>query len=200
MNKILSLLALPFVFASGVAVANTGAAPFDYSGFYGGFNMGAVSTTSAVSISGATLDGMGASGFSYGADAGVGFLFEGPWYVGAEFGIGNNSAELKLSDASFSGKLTQNFSYTANARLGRTFGETLVYGKLGYAYTQMKGAEEVGFGGLRMGGGVETRLADRFTGRAEGIYTAYGAESDSAGWRYEPASVGMVFGLNYYLQ
>ncbi len=207
MKKLVPVIAVAAaVLTSGpanAALSEPAAPSFDFSGLYGGFGLGAVSTTSSLDGAGINVDGIGMSGFAYGAQAGFGFPLGGsPWIAGAELGIGSNTGEYKSSipAISWSGKVTQNYSFTADARLGRTFGETLLYGKLGYAYADFDtSVGGLGFNGLRVGGGAETRLAGSLTGRVEAIYTAYDSGT-KGGIKYEPSSVGMMFGLNYYLQ
>lgn len=134
------------------------------------------------------------SAFALGAQVGYNQQF-GAFVVGAEI------EALWLDDLDYSfgldGGVTQDWEVTAKARAGFAFDRTMVYGTLGYSWTDFDdyGVTDVDgdvLGGLQWGLGVEHAITDSISARLEYAHTYY---EDVGG--YDIESQAVKAGLNY---
>ncbi len=134
------------------------------------------------------IDGLGGSGFLYGADAGYNYQFPGTAIVvGIVGGYTQHDADFVLSVPGGALKMGPKSNWSVGGRLGFAVGDSHVYGLV--AYSELKGeasitglgtAEET-FKGAEIGGGIEHRLAGGMFLGLEYRYGKYDAKSYGGG-------------------
>lgn len=141
--------------------------------------------------------------FDVGGNARLGYLkqYSDGYVVGAEVLDGTNGSVAR----STVDKQTVGNDFAADLRGGKVVAGNLLYGKVGYALTDIQSSNFVDdshnsatFSGVRMGGGVERYLTDKIVGRGEVIYTDYQARTlDSVS--VDPSNVAVKVGVSYKL-
>lgn len=195
----LSSMACALLFTAG---ANAQSDDRSWEGFYGGIHLGGVYgdfTNSVPAFPGPTGDaGSGIGGVQLGHN----------WRSGdTVFGAEIDFSYMELRASSAGGSMEENFTGSLRFRAGQLIGETLVYGSLGVAWTQM----ESGFTGLPtstdyepgliVGGGAERWLRDGVTGRVEAFYVDVPTSTQTVtGGTIRGGSNNLVFraGLNLH--
>lgn len=139
--------------------------------------------------------------FGYAGRVGYGVQTYDGYYIGGEVTDGTNSGVTRNPSV----KDKTNNDLAVDARAGKIFSDTLVYGKVGYALTNVTesnlsdgAVNSANFNGLRFGGGVERFLADKITGRAEAVYTNYASRTVDNN-QVDPSNVAIKVGLSYKL-
>ncbi len=139
----------------------------------------------------ASLDGISGEGGLFTVEVGYDHQFSNNFVAGVQFDYTGSSvetvAELDLGVPGFTGyRLEASDSYTVAGRLGYLVTpETLVYGLAGWTWTDFEQDILVVTGtpvftndfdadGFTVGAGIETVLAENFTGKLEYRYTDYG--------------------------
>lgn len=165
----------------------------DWTGFYAGASVGAATTNDFSE---------GNTGWGGGVQGGYLHQF-GQWVVGAELQATIND-ELTYELTPEAG-LKQNWAVTAKARGGMAFGNTLVYNVVGAQVSELEGTGTATSGaqtyaGLAFGAGVEQKLTDNISVRAEYLQTRY-FEAESAvagvGRTDDLVNHAVTLGVNY---
>lgn len=147
---VLSLAMTPAAFADASA----------FEGFYGGLSVGTVSPdlTSTPSID---------SAFGYSLFAGYNHAIDSNWVIGGELSYGMSG------DHGVSGAVTEvtlDDMVTLSGRIGYTFGNTMVYGRLGYQTGDLNATTlpfALDLDGVTYGIGLEHMFTDTLSGRIE---------------------------------
>ena len=139
----------------------------------------------------ASLDGISGEGGLFTVEAGYDYQFSSNFVAGVQFDYTGSSvetvAELDFGVPGFTGyKLEASDSYTVAGRLGYLVTpETLAYGLVGWTWTDFEQdilvitgtpiiTNDFDADGFTVGAGIETVLAENFTGKLEYRYTDYG--------------------------
>lgn len=221
MRKTNNLPALIFITASALSASSAVVAN---PGFYVGAQIGYQNTSIKEVYSEEigpgvfgvdTTDGLSADGFAGGVFAGTKFNMNNGFFFGAEVNAGTGSAEheLKYSEAGLSAsmKLESKTSYGIAALAGVSLAsDTSLYGRLGYQRTKfeqklsvlgLSGSESENFGGVRIGIGMETSLAEQLALRLDWSQTYYSSKTFDVDVgetvKFEPTESLFQIGVSY---
>lgn len=132
---------------------------------------------------------------------GYGYQNTQGWFLGGELSDGTRTGVTRNIGA----KDSTGNEFAADVRAGKVISNNLLYGKVGYALTDVTEENSVDgaknsatFNGLRLGGGVERFLSDKVTGRVEVIYTDYSARTLDNN-QVDPSNVAAKVGFSYQL-
>lgn len=188
-----NLMRFGVVYHIGAEPSDKPISAFDFGGGYGGVQAGfgsLISQNSGDRKFGQTLDAQRAgSGATGGIFAGYGVEISNQYYFGGELDaeVANTDWNIKRDPTGRIYSVAKNHSLDASLLAGYVFNEnTLVYGRLGLAYTQFanKYHDEGGVNyvtpddsetGLRLGGGVAVPVADNMFFRLDYTWTLYGS-------------------------
>ncbi|HLH94415.1 MAG TPA: outer membrane protein [Xanthobacteraceae bacterium] len=200
-------------------------APWTWTGFYVGANVGAVAATRSVeddpSTMGPLLSPLGAvdhndkTGVIGGFEAGFNWQVSNV-VLGAEADISFASLDSSSTVASFVGPFTYNSSLdwlsTVRGRLGLAFDRVLIYGTGGVAFAQLNEhlfdpavssfsvSPSPNVTGWTAGGGVEYAFTDHWTAKAEYLHVGFPDRTAASGgyiFKFKDAlDIGRV-GINY---
>lgn len=139
--------------------------------------------------------------FDFGGDGRIGYNYQTSqgYVIGGEVSDGTNAGVTRNPGY----KQTVGNDFAADIRGGKVVSDTLLYGKVGYAATQvttenqLDGSSNSGaFNGVRFGLGAEHHLTEKLIGRVEGVYTNYQARTfDSV--QVDPSNVAAKIGVSY---
>ena len=137
-------------------------------------------------VTGATTGSRSANGFIYGGQLGFNYQL-GSWVLGieGEFTFGDVKDREELGGGSFA-EIKLEHIYTAAARIGYAFDRTLLYGKIGGAWTQEKynfavlggtATGSVDRSGWLLGVGLEYAFLANWTAKIEYNYMDLGSKT-----------------------
>lgn len=127
------------------------AAVVNWSGFYGGVNVGGGATANGGLLSPSGAFGGGQIGYNWQGMFGLG----GRWVIGVEADLQGSG----IDDSAFGVKSSLNWFGTVRGRIGYAFGPTLIYGTGGFAFGEVEniGVTETQTGYV-LGAGVEYKF------------------------------------------
>lgn len=139
--------------------------------------------------------------FGYNGRVGYGVQTSQNYFYGVEALDGTNSGVTR----NYGSKDSVGNNFAADLRSGKVVSNTLLYGKVGYALTQVTDknisdgvSNEASFSGVRAGAGIERFLMPRITGRAEVVYTDYQSRTLGSN-TVDPSNAKATVGLSYKL-
>ena len=181
--------------ASALALA-TSAATAAQAATETGPYVGVAATVDATNADLGVVDSLGATGVGASAFAGYTIALGNGLFVAPEANIDLNSVEAKVADGTDVLRAKARWGWGVGARVGYDLSDsTAGYLRAGYARNQIKvvtnGIADKAWGdGVRVGGGVETRLAPQLRLRAEYNYVNY-----EKGVSNNQGLVGLVYGF-----
>lgn len=162
-------------------------------GPYAGFSLGYQDIDIDYHYESLSIESAGGSGASFRAVVGYdSFNLAPPYLLGIEANFGQGGAEAKVSIGDLQIKGSAEESYGLAVRFGRYFGqeEVAAYGLLGYQRTNFEASvgsysADADFDGLRVGGGVDFRVAPQVDLRLQYSRTYYESRTFE-GEKFEP--------------
>lgn len=188
-NKSLSLLCVTILGFSSSAIAADHDLPTEHlswTGWYAGVAAGAGGAVGDLNIGGgfASLDGISAEGFLGSAFIGYDYQIKPKIVIGimADYTISNIESELSIPVlAGFNATFRGDRNWSILGRAGYLVGpDTLAYVLAGYTKQEFELNTNIGFGldfdagGLTVGSGIEHRINQNWSARAEYRYTSFG--------------------------
>lgn len=165
-----------------VAQHHTG---YDWTGGYIGLHAGY--GTAEVSAGPTVFSLVEPDGFVGGAHIGYNFMSNSSWVFGIEADISgaNLDDSTPCPNPVFTCNAEVDWIATIRGRAGLTWSRYLAYVTAGVAFSELDLSavpaaggfnESQNYTGFVIGGGIEGRLSDRWTGRVEGLYHDFGSE------------------------
>lgn len=164
-------------------------APFTWTGFYVGGNIGAGFGNSDTRYRGGSAD-IYQSGVVGGVYGGFNYQFHPNVVIGAEadFTFTDLDGDGAIPGAGARVKQQANWLSTVRARAGYAYDRFLAYGTGGVAFADLEtsapgGSESNTRTGWTVGGGLEAAITDNIVGRVEYQYVDFGSDSSRIGGR-----------------
>jgi outer membrane immunogenic protein len=163
-----------FIAASALALATSAQAATE-TGPY----VGVAATVDSYNFDLGAIDSVGATGVGGSAFAGYNVALGNGFFVSPEANIELSSAKADLTDGADTVRLKSRWGWGVGARAGYDINDsTAAYLRAGYARNQLRAtangvSDKSWLEGVRVGGGLETRLTDRTRLRAEYNHVNY---------------------------
>ncbi|WP_444985828.1 outer membrane protein [Halomonas mongoliensis] len=172
-------------------------------GPYAGFSLGYQDIDVDIGYGPFSTEGVGGSGTSFRAVIGYdSFNVAAPFLIGIEANIAQGGAKSSASIGSLKSTISAEESYGIAARFGGYVSEEVAaYGLLGYQRTSFEQrlgvfSDDANFDGLRLGAGVDFRVAPQLDLRAQYARTWYNSRTFD-GVKYDPEESTFEVGVIY---